>query len=190
MEELSKDDLLTTICKNLAIVLCRPDIGTFLAHVSGEELNITTKDLHKSNKGIKFSRRVSRAFSFNKTPRKLTRAISGMVHGLSPFGRDPRQFDRGGVRKLASTFDLTELHEDDSDTASLGAFSLQEGISPLGSILGSPQQPSAAPTPTTSATSSSSTLFVTPTRSAPKSKTPSKWSTIGPSSASKAKKYL
>ena len=56
---------------------------------------------------IRFSRRVSRAFSFNKTPRKLTRAISGMVHGLSPFGRDPRHFDKGGVRKLASTFDLT-----------------------------------------------------------------------------------
>lgn len=188
MEELSKEELLTTICKNLAIVLCRPDIGTFLAHVSGEELNVTTKDLHKSNKGIKFSRRVSRAFSFNKTPRKLTRAISGMVHGLSPFGREPRQFDKGGVRKLASTFDLTELHEDDSDTASLGAFSLQEGMSPLGSILGSPQNLTAAPTPTTA--SSSRTMFVTPTKSAPKSKTPSKWSTIGPSSASKAKKYL
>ncbi|RUS82304.1 hypothetical protein EGW08_009936, partial [Elysia chlorotica] len=126
MEELSKEDLLNTICKNLAIVLCRPDIGTFLAQVSGEELNITTKDLHKSQKATtKFSRRVSRAFSFNKTPRKLTRAISGMVHGLSPFGRDPRQFDKGGVRKLASTFDLTELHEDDSDTVSLGAYSLQ-----------------------------------------------------------------
>ena len=55
----------------------------------------------------RFSRRVSQAFSFNKTPRKLTRAISGMVHGLSPFGRDPRQFDKGGVCKLASTFDPT-----------------------------------------------------------------------------------
>ena len=48
----------------------------------------------------RFSRRVSQAFSFNKTPRKLTRAISGMAHGLNPFGRDPRQFDKGGVCKL------------------------------------------------------------------------------------------
>ncbi|GFN74096.1 hypothetical protein PoB_000060200 [Plakobranchus ocellatus] len=187
MEDLSKEELLTTICKNLAIVLCRPDIGTFLARVTGEELNITTKDLHKSHKALKFGRRVSRAFSFNKTPRKLTRAISGMVHGLSPFARDPRQFDKGGVRKLASTYDLTDLQEDDSDTASIGAFSLQEGSSPMGSILGSPQ-PHVPPTPTT--VSSSATMFITPTKSAPRSKTPSKWSTIGPSSASKAKKYL
>lgn len=55
----------------------------------------------------RFGRRVSRAFSFNKTPSKLKRAVSGMVHGLSPFVRDPKTFDEGRVRRLASTFDLT-----------------------------------------------------------------------------------
>ena len=67
----------------------------------------------------RFSRRVSRAFSFNKTPRRLTRAISGMVRGLNPFGRDPRQFDKGGVCKLVSTFDPTVGSADVSRVANL-----------------------------------------------------------------------
>ncbi|XP_059171147.1 protein ECT2-like [Physella acuta] len=179
MEEMSKAEVLTSICKNLAIVLCRPDIETFLAKVNGEELNISTKDLHKGNKALKFTRRVSRAFSFNKTPSKLKRAVSGMVHGLSPFVKDPKQFNKGGVRKLASTFDLTEVRDDDSDTMSLGAYSLQEEGSPGGSMIGSPQR-----------LATSSHIFITPSRSAVKAvKTPSKWATMGPSSASKTK-YL
>ncbi|KAH9491795.1 Protein T2, partial [Bulinus truncatus] len=125
MDDFSKAEVLTCICKNLAIVLCRPDIETFLAKVNGDELNINTKDLHKGNKALKFSRRVSRAFSFNKTPSKLKRAVSGMVHGLSPFVRDSKHINGPGVRKLASTFDLTERLDDDSDTMSLGAYSLQ-----------------------------------------------------------------
>ncbi|KAI8772584.1 protein ECT2-like isoform X1 [Biomphalaria glabrata] len=179
MDDISKNEVLTCICKNLAIVLCRPDIETFLAKVNGEELNINTKDLHKGNKALKFSRRVSRAFSFNKTPSKLKRAVSGMVHGLSPFVRDSKQFNGTGVRKLASTFDLTERLDDDSDTMSLGAYSLQEeGISPSTSIIGSPQR-----------LSKPSHIFVTPSKSAAKAVKTPKWATIGPSSASKTK-YL
>ncbi|XP_012943637.1 protein ECT2 [Aplysia californica] len=175
--DVSKSEVLNSICKNLAIVLCRPDIETFLATVNGEELGITTKDLHKGHKALKFSRRVSRAFSFNKTPSKLKRAVSGMVHGLSPFVKDSRHLQFGQVRKLASTFDLTEVDDaDDSDTISLGAYSLQDGGSPSSSTLGSPQRLALPP------------VFATP--SAPKpSKLSLKWATIGPSSASKSK-YL
>ncbi|CAL1534006.1 unnamed protein product, partial [Lymnaea stagnalis] len=176
MDDMSKAEVLTSICKNLAIVLCRPDIETFLAKVNGDELNINTKDLHKGNKATKFGRRVSRAFSFNKTPSKLKRAVSGMVHGLSPFVKDSRQLST--VRKLASTFDLTERVDDDSDTMSLGAYSLQEDCSPGSSILGSPQH--LAPP---------SHVFATPKSAVKSVKTPSKWATIGPSSASKTK-YL
>ncbi|CAG5118270.1 unnamed protein product [Candidula unifasciata] len=178
-DDVSKEEILTTICKNLAIVICRPDIETFLARVNGEDLNITTKDLHKGSKASKFGRRVSRAFSFNKTPNTLKRAVSGMVHGLSPFVKDHKQFARmGAVRRLASTIDLTEANDDDSDTVSLGAFSLQDGGSPGSTKHGSPHR-LAAP----------SHIFLTPKSAIKSSKTPLKWATIGPSSASKSK-YL
>ncbi|BFZ06676.1 hypothetical protein BsWGS_09714 [Bradybaena similaris] len=174
-DDISKEDILTTICKNLAIVICRPDIGTFLAKVNGEELNITTKDLHKGNKASKFGRRVSRAFSFNKTPNKLKRAVSGMVHGLSPFVKDHKQFVKEGtVRRLASTIDLTEIN-DDSDTQSIGGFSLQDGGSPCSTKLSSPHR--LAPP----------SLFLTPKSAMKVSKAPLKWATIGHSSASKSK---
>jgi hypothetical protein len=50
---------------------------------------------------------VSRAFSFNKTPRRIKRAVS---HVFSPFVKDnPREFTPGNLRgkRLASSIDLT-----------------------------------------------------------------------------------
>ncbi len=70
--------------------------------------------------GCRFGKRVSRAFSFNRTPRKLKRAMSSMSQVMSPFRRDsltflnpnhvtPRSGTRGDLRsmRLASTNDLT-----------------------------------------------------------------------------------
>ena len=62
----------------------------------------------------RFGKRVSRAFSFNKTPRKLKRAMSSMTQLKSPFRRDSSSFltpqtpgsDLRGMR-LASTIDLS-----------------------------------------------------------------------------------
>ncbi|XP_041358738.1 protein ECT2-like [Gigantopelta aegis] len=163
MEDVSKTDKLRDLCKHLANTLCRTDYETLLATVKGDELNINTKDLsNKLSKAVKFGKRVSRAFSFNKTPSRLKRAISSVTHkGFSPFVRE-NSVTPGDLkgRRLASTFDLTDSsptlsHFDDSDSISLGAFSLQEEISPRS--------------------------FQTP------SKKLTKYTTLGPSSA---KKYL
>ena len=65
--------------------------------------------LHFSFFFSRFGKRVSRAFSFNKTPSRLKRAISSVTHkGFSPFVRD-NAVTPGDLkgRRLASTFDLT-----------------------------------------------------------------------------------
>ncbi|KAH3808159.1 hypothetical protein DPMN_136510 [Dreissena polymorpha] len=57
----------------------------------------------------RFSRRVSRAFSFNKTPRRIKRAVS---HVFSPFVKDSsRDFTPGNLhgKRLASSIDLTSV---------------------------------------------------------------------------------
>ncbi|XP_070173281.1 uncharacterized protein [Littorina saxatilis] len=134
-----------------------------MAQVCGDEFHVNTKDLVRRTLTSKISKRVSRAFSINRTPGKLKRAVS---HVFSPFMRDPQGGDLTHSRRLgASTFDLTEespsgmSHFEDSDCISLGAYSLQEESSPV--------------------------HFMTPkSTKTPKSKT-SKWATIGPQSASK-----
>lgn len=67
----------------------------------------------------RFGKRVSRAFSFNKTPRKLKRAMSSMTQIMSPFARrESRVFGGASLNttprashmtamRLASTNDLT-----------------------------------------------------------------------------------
>ena len=64
----------------------------------------------------RFGKRVSRAFSFNKTPRKLKRAMSSMTQMMSPFNRreslsltNVNTPGRGNLTamRLASTNDLS-----------------------------------------------------------------------------------
>lgn len=61
----------------------------FLAYLEPEQLDIDTSDVNNGtlSKAFKFANRtrlkVERAFSFNKTPSKLKRAVSSM---MSPFG--------------------------------------------------------------------------------------------------------
>ncbi|XP_070173283.1 protein ECT2-like [Littorina saxatilis] len=158
-----KEEMLTSLCRNIANALCRTDFESVMAEVCGDEFHVNTKDLVRRTLTSKISKRVSRAFSINRTPGKLKRAVS---HVFSPFMRDPQGGDLTHSRRLgASTFDLTEespsgmSHFEDSDCISLGAYSLQEESSPV--------------------------HFMTPkSTKTPKSKT-SKWATIGPQSASK-----
>ncbi|KAJ8310829.1 hypothetical protein KUTeg_012694 [Tegillarca granosa] len=83
-------------------------------------------------------KRVSRAFSFNKTPSRLKRAVS---HVFSPFASNSQLHTPGDLRgkRLASCMDLTEsvsptnsfastMMLDDSDTISLGAYSLKDQL--------------------------------------------------------------
>ncbi|CAG2055507.1 unnamed protein product, partial [Timema podura] len=76
-DETDKGVFLKTLCRQMANAICRPDA-----------LDIDTSDVVVGtlSKAFKFARtrlKVGRAFSFNKTPSKLKRAVSTMI---SPFG--------------------------------------------------------------------------------------------------------
>ncbi|XP_055688272.1 protein ECT2 isoform X9 [Lutzomyia longipalpis] len=90
-EEVDKTMYLRSLCKQLAENSCRADADQFLASVDSTELSIDISDLNIGtlSKAFKFATRtrlkVGRAFSFNKTPSKLKRAVSTMMtNSLTP----------------------------------------------------------------------------------------------------------
>ncbi|KAL3848234.1 hypothetical protein ACJMK2_019105 [Sinanodonta woodiana] len=137
-EPSAKLNFITTVSKTLANMICRTDYEILIAMVRGEELHLNTSELgyNTLSKAVRFGKRVSRAFSFSKTPRRLKKAVSQV---FSPFVKEnsannletPRAL-RG--KRLASSIDLTMLSPmesmnsryDDSDTISLGAYSLKD----------------------------------------------------------------
>lgn len=109
-EDADKATFLRTLCKQMATNACTADAVSspskfktndnlylkfiylqdkFLAYLEPQQLDIDTSDINNGTlqKAFKFANRtrlkVGRAFSFNKTPSKLKRAVSSM---MSPFG--------------------------------------------------------------------------------------------------------
>ncbi|KAI4466303.1 protein ect2 [Holotrichia oblita] len=88
-EEMDKTTFLKTLCKQMATNACTADADKLLAYLEPHQLDIDTSDVSNGtlSKAFKFATktrlRVGRAFSFNKTPSKLKRAVSSM---MSPFG--------------------------------------------------------------------------------------------------------
>ncbi|XP_075983046.1 epithelial cell transforming 2 pebble isoform X2 [Anticarsia gemmatalis] len=111
-ETVDKSHFLRQLCRQMANTVCKADADKFLACLESHQLDIDTSDLALSalSKVSKFAARtriklealaglggwlradpgtglldtwVGRAFSFNKTPSKLKRAMSSMI---SPFG--------------------------------------------------------------------------------------------------------
>ncbi|XP_021695574.1 protein ECT2 isoform X2 [Aedes aegypti] len=89
-EEKDKIVYLKSLCKQLAENACKADADKFMLNCESEELGIDVSDINVGtlSKAFKFATRtrlrVGRAFSFNKTPSKLKRAVSTMM--TSPFG--------------------------------------------------------------------------------------------------------
>ncbi|XP_076645870.1 protein ECT2-like isoform X4 [Halictus rubicundus] len=101
-EEVNKTNYLRTLCRQMANTVCKADADTFLICLDSHQLEIDTSDvalgtLSKAFKSLfhnfyleymdpfasRTRMKVGRAFSFNKTPSKLKRAMSTM---MSPFG--------------------------------------------------------------------------------------------------------
>lgn len=87
-EGVRKIDFLTTLSKTICNSTCRADYETLLTTVDSQTLSIDTTEVGSRHLINRFSKRVSRAFSFNKTPRKLKRAMSSMTQLVSPRHRD------------------------------------------------------------------------------------------------------
>eukprot|EP00092_Neocalanus_flemingeri_P016143 GFUD01017471.1.p1 GENE.GFUD01017471.1~~GFUD01017471.1.p1 ORF type:complete len:636 (+),score=186.23 GFUD01017471.1:218-1909(+) len=88
----SAEDKLTflrTICRHVSNTLCRPDPDQLLVRLSARDMSLEASDLNVSSfsKALssfhKTKQKVGRAFSFNKTPNKLKRAVSTVI---SPMG--------------------------------------------------------------------------------------------------------
>ncbi|XP_050719777.1 protein ECT2-like isoform X5 [Eriocheir sinensis] len=103
-EDVSKSSFLKTLCRTVANIACRNDVENFLVSMDPHHLDIETSDVSLTNalsKALKFAtrtgRKVSRAFSFNKSPSKLKRAVSTV---MSPFGTLPQQSSMRGATSV------------------------------------------------------------------------------------------
>ncbi|KAJ3655016.1 hypothetical protein Zmor_014162 [Zophobas morio] len=131
-EESDKTGFLRTLTKQMANNACTPDADKFLASLESHQLDIDLSDMNKGTltKAFKFATRtklkVGRAFSFNKTPSKLKRAVSSM---MSPFGSSNNLTPSSELAqmRLASYNNISELGnaENASDSPPTAPMSVQ-----------------------------------------------------------------
>ncbi|KAG8228757.1 hypothetical protein J437_LFUL008198 [Ladona fulva] len=113
-DEPQKGAFLKTLCRQMANTVCKADAENFLTSLDPHLLDINTSDVVVGTlgKAFKFASRtrmkVGRAFSFNKTPNKLKRAVSSM---MSPFSNSTSNLQSPatqlGQMRLASCNNLT-----------------------------------------------------------------------------------
>ncbi|XP_038117928.1 protein ECT2 isoform X3 [Culex quinquefasciatus] len=121
-EEMDKIVYLRSLCKQLAENACKADAEKFMVNCESEELGIDVTDINVGtlSKAFKFATRtrmrVGRAFSFNKTPSKLKRAVTTMM--TSPFGSTQSLTPASQLAqmKLASCTNLNEVGEESSES--------------------------------------------------------------------------
>ncbi|XP_075160430.1 epithelial cell transforming 2 pebble isoform X3 [Haematobia irritans] len=118
-EEIDKVVYLKTLCKQMAENACRTDTDKALLCRTSQELEVDISDVNLStlSKAFKLAARtrlkVGRAFSFNKTPSKLKRAVSTMM--TSPFGSTNSLTPASQLAqmRLASCTNIHEAIDDD-----------------------------------------------------------------------------
>uniref|UniRef100_A0A8C8RD20 Epithelial cell transforming 2 n=1 Tax=Pelusios castaneus TaxID=367368 RepID=A0A8C8RD20_9SAUR len=91
-EEPPKEDWLKMLCRHVANTICKADVENLIYTTDPDSIDVNTKDmdstLRRASRVIKkTSKKVTRAFSFSKTPKRaLQRALlaHSMVEGRSP----------------------------------------------------------------------------------------------------------
>ncbi|XP_059922631.1 protein ECT2 isoform X2 [Gadus macrocephalus] len=118
-EETVKSDWLRTLCRHVANTICRADSDDLIQRTSPEPLQVSTKDmdstLSKASRAIKkTSKKVTRVFSFNKTPKRvIQRAFmaNGTTEERSPRLSAESRFASSStlaMSRSASTFSLSD----------------------------------------------------------------------------------
>ncbi|EFN72495.1 Protein ECT2 [Camponotus floridanus] len=114
-EEINKTNYLQILCRQMALAVRVADADTLLIRYDSHQLEVGTGDVASGTlkKTIKFASRtrarVGRAFSFNKTPSKLNRAMSTI---MSPFGSTqslPPTNQQMAQMRLGSCNNISEL---------------------------------------------------------------------------------
>ncbi|XP_065266721.1 protein ECT2 isoform X4 [Emys orbicularis] len=112
-EEPPKEDWLKMLCRHLANTICKADAENLIYTTDPDSIDINTKDvdstLSRASRAIKkTSKKVTRAFSFSKTPKRaLRRALMAhnTVEGRSPCSSSERYLGS----RLTSTSSLAGI---------------------------------------------------------------------------------
>ncbi|XP_074184108.1 protein ECT2 isoform X2 [Rhinolophus sinicus] len=113
-EELPKENWLKMLCRHVANTICKADAENLIYIADPESFEVNTKDmdstLSRASRAIKkTSKKVTRAFSFSKTPKRaLRRAL--MTSQSSGEGRSPSSNDKHVMSRLSSTSSLAIVH--------------------------------------------------------------------------------
>ncbi|XP_064521933.1 protein ECT2 isoform X2 [Pseudopipra pipra] len=112
-EEPRKEDWLKTLCRHVANTICKADAENLIYTADPDSVEVNTKDmdstLSRASRAIKkTSKKVTRAFSFSKTPKRaLRRAL--MSHSATE-GRSPSSANEGYIgSRLTSTSSLAGI---------------------------------------------------------------------------------
>ncbi|XP_027503380.1 protein ECT2 isoform X1 [Corapipo altera] len=112
-EEPRKEDWLKTLCRHVANTICKADAENLIYTADPDSVEVNTKDmdstLSRASRAIKkTSKKVTRAFSFSKTPKRaLRRAL--MSHSATE-GRSPSSANEGYIgSRLTSTASLAGI---------------------------------------------------------------------------------
>ncbi|KAM5334633.1 protein ECT2 isoform 3-T4 [Glossophaga mutica] len=113
-EELPKENWLKMLCRHVANTICKADTENLFYTADPETLEVNTKDmdstLSRASRAIKkTSKKVTRAFSFSKTPRRALRRTL-MPSQSSVEGRSPHSSDKQALSRLSSTSSLAIIH--------------------------------------------------------------------------------
>ncbi|XP_023371529.1 protein ECT2 isoform X4 [Otolemur garnettii] len=112
-DELPKEDWLRMLCRHVANTICKADAENLIYTADPESFEVNTKDmdstLSRASRAIKkTSKKVTRAFSFSKTPKRaLRRAL--MTSHSSVEGKSPPSSDKHVVSRLSSTSSLAGI---------------------------------------------------------------------------------
>ncbi|KAM4862174.1 protein ECT2 isoform X12 [Urocitellus parryii] len=112
-DELPKENWLKMLCRHVANTICKADAENLIYTADPESFEMNTKDmdstLSRASRAIKkTSKKVTRAFSFSKTPKRALRMALMPSHS-SVEGRSPSSSDKHGVSRLPSTSSLAGI---------------------------------------------------------------------------------
>ncbi|EDM01104.1 ect2 oncogene (predicted), isoform CRA_b [Rattus norvegicus] len=111
-EELPKESWLKMLCRHVANTICKADAENLMYVTDPESFEVNTKDmdstLSRASRAIKkTSKKVTRAFSFSKTPKRALRMALSSSH--SSEGRSPPSSGKLAVSRLSSTSSLAGI---------------------------------------------------------------------------------
>ncbi|XP_028650424.1 protein ECT2 isoform X1 [Erpetoichthys calabaricus] len=138
-EDTVKEDWLRMLCRHVANTICKADAEDLLQSADSDTLQVNTKDmdstLSRASRAIKkTSKKVTRAFSFTKTPKRVIQRAFMM--SSTPDSKSPTSFSEHSLGgRIASTSSLAISRS--SSTFNLNCTTRQANVQRSNSLDGS-----------------------------------------------------